>query len=61
MFYTFTVNQTQFERISDYLDSHYVDRPNQYIFAVQRSLFEDRLVIIVDCSEQTAVILELMS
>jgi MoxR-like ATPase len=61
MLYTFTVNEAQLDRITDYLDRQYMDRPDQYIFAVQRSLIEDRIVVIVDCSEKTAVILELMS
>jgi hypothetical protein len=61
MLYTFTVNESEFDRITDYLDRSYLDRPNQYIFAVQRSLFEDRLVVCIDCSEATAIILELLT
>ena len=60
MLYTFTINEAQLDRITDYLDRQYTDRPDQYIFSVQRSLIEDRIIVIVDCSEQTAVILELM-
>jgi hypothetical protein len=60
MLYTFVITEATLDRITDYLLTHYTDPSPQYIYAVQRSLFEDQIIVGIDCSESTAVLLTLM-
>lgn len=60
MLYTFELTEAQLVRVTDYLDSIYVSRPQEYILGVQHRLTDDLLFVIVDCSEQTAVWLRLI-
>ena len=63
MLYTFTVTEAALDRITDYLDSlwQYPGPYDRYIWSVQRDLYEDRVVVLVECDEKTAVFLELIS
>lgn len=63
MLYTFTVTEQDLDRITDYLDAQWqwpgpFDR---YIWAVQRSLIDDRVVLTVECDQGTAVWIGLIS
>lgn len=60
MLYTFELTEDQLMRVTDYLDSIYVTRPQEYILGVQHRLTDDLLFVIVDCSEQTAIWLRLI-
>ena len=60
MLHTFEVTEAQLARIDDFLARSYVDRPDQYIIAVQRRLYDDLCVVIVDCDPITATCLHLM-
>jgi hypothetical protein len=60
MLYTFVITEATLDRITDYLDSHYEDRPPQYIYCLQRSLFGDHIIVGIDCQPATAVMLTLM-
>lgn len=60
MLYTFEMTEKTLDRVDDYLDRGYVDRPNQFIMAVQRMLWQDRVVVVVDCDEKTAMLIAIM-
>lgn len=60
MLYTFTVTDRVLARIEDYLNSHYQDRPSQYILSAQSSIFGDYYFIIVDCDDTTATYISLL-
>lgn len=62
MLYTFMVTETALLRITDYLDGQWqwpgpFDR---YIWSVQHSLIDDRVVVVVECDEKTAVMLSMI-
>lgn len=62
MLYIFTVTESELNKISDYLDKKWLQdiRPNQYIWGIQRSLIDDRVLVTVDCDDKTATIIGLM-
>lgn len=60
MLYTFEMTEKTLDQVDDYLDRGYVDRPNQFIMAVQRLLWQDRVVVVVDCDEKTAMMIAIM-
>jgi hypothetical protein len=60
MLYTFEMTEKTLDRVDDYLGRGYVDRPNQFIMAVQRMLWQDRVVVVVDCDEKTAMLIAIM-
>ena len=57
MLYTFEFTNSQLMRVDDWLSQQ---GGNQYIIAVQRRLFEDSVITIIDCDPATAVWLALM-
>lgn len=61
MLYTFTVTERDLDRITDYLDAQwqYPDRLDRYIWSVQRSLIDDRVVLVIECDDRTATFLAL--
>ena len=60
MLYTFLVTEAALDRITEWLDTQYVTRPRQYILSVQHRLFDDLLVVVIDCDEGSAVWISLM-
>lgn len=62
MLYTFEFTESQLDRVIDYLDRQwqYPDPWNRYIWAVQRSLIDDRVYCTIECDEGTAVWISLM-
>lgn len=60
MLYTFTLTEDQLDRVTDYLDRVYGLDHRQYILAVQPQLWEDLILVVVDCTEATAVYIELL-
>lgn len=60
MLYTFLVTEAALDRVTEWLDTQYVSRPRQYILSVQHRLFDDLLVVIIDCDEKAAVWISLM-
>ena len=60
MLYTFEVTEHTLDRIQDYLDATYVQRPNQYILAVQRRITDDLLFVTIDCEPKTATYIHLL-
>lgn len=62
MLYTFTVTETQLDRITDYLDSQwqYPGAYDRYIWSVQRRVTDLWVVVMVECDEATAVYLGLL-
>lgn len=62
MLHTFTVTESGLAKISDYLDRRWLNdsRPQQYIWGIQRSLIGDRVLVTVDCDDNTATIIGLM-
>lgn len=60
MLYTFELTEQSLQRIEQYLDSTYVDRPNQYILAVQRRITDDLLFVTIDCDPSTATYIHLL-
>ena len=60
MLYTFLVTEHTLDKITEWLDTQYVTRPRQYILSVQHRLFDDLLVVIIDCDEGAAVWISLM-
>lgn len=63
MLYTYTVTEGDLDRITDYLDAQWQwpGPYDRYIWSVQRSLIDDRVVITVECDEATAVFLALLA
>ena len=63
MLYTFTVTEAALARITDYLDAQwqYPGPYDRYIWTVQRGLFDDRVVVLVECDDRTATYLHLLS
>ena len=60
MLYTFLVTEEVLDRVTEWLDTQYVTRPRQYILSVQHRLFDDLLVVVIDCDEGAAVWIGLM-
>jgi hypothetical protein len=60
MLYTFEVTESVLDRIEQYLDRTYVERPDQYILAVQRRITDDLLYVIIDCHPETATYIHLL-
>lgn len=60
MLYTFELTEHSLDRIEQYLDRSYVDRPDQYIIAVQRRITDDLLYVVIECSEDTATFISLL-
>ena len=60
MLYTFLVTEHTLDRVTEWLDTQYVTRPRQYILSVQHRLFDDLLVVVIDCDERAAVWIGLM-
>lgn len=60
MLYTFVITDTVLDRITDYLQTYSPAPPAQYIYAVQPSLFGDQIIVGIDCSAATAVMLTLL-
>ena len=60
MLYTFLVTEHTLDKITEWLDTQYVTRPRQYILSVQHRLFDDLLVVVIDCDEGAAVWISLM-
>lgn len=62
MLYTFEFTEADLVRVTDYLDAQwqYPDRHHRYIWAVQRSLIDDRVYCQIECDEATAVWISLM-
>ena len=60
MLYTFEVTEATLDRIEQYLDSTYLEKPAQYILAVQRRITDDLLFVTIDCDELTATYLHLL-
>jgi hypothetical protein len=59
MLYTFCVTEQSFDRIQSYLADRGLE-PFQRIFAVQQDLWDDQIIVGIDCAESTAVFLELL-
>ena len=60
MLYTFLVTEHTLDKITEWLDTQYVTRPRQYILSVQHRLFDDLLVVVIDCDDRAAVWIGLM-
>lgn len=62
MLYTFTVTESQLDRITDYLDAQwqYPGPYDRYIWAVQRSLIDDWVIVTVECDAKTATYIHLL-
>ena len=60
MLYTFLVTEHTLDRVTEWLDTQYVTRPRQYILSVQHRLFDDLLVVVIDCDDRAAVWIGLM-
>lgn len=60
MLYTFELTEAALDRVTEWLDRQYVTRPRQYILSVQHRLFDDLLVVVIDCDEDSAVWIGLM-
>ena len=60
MLYTFELTESALDRIEQYLDSTYVQRPSQYILAVQRRISDDLLFVTIECDDRTATYIHLM-
>lgn len=63
MLYTFTITEQDLMRVTDYLDAQWQwpGPYDRYIWAVQRSLIDDRVVLTVECDDATAVWISLIS
>lgn len=61
MLYTFLITEAVLDRVTAWLDSQYVSRPDQYILSVQHRIFDDLLVVVIDCDESSAVWIGLMA
>jgi hypothetical protein len=57
MLYTFELTETELDRVTDYLDQQDY---RQYILAVNHRLFDTSLFVIIDCSPESAVFIQLM-
>ena len=60
MLYTFELTEAQLDRVTEWLDTQYLLRPRQYILSVQHRLFDDFIVVVIDCDEGAAVWISLM-
>jgi hypothetical protein len=60
MLYTFELTEAVLERVTDYLDSTYVERPTQYVLAVQRRITDDLVFVTIDCEPATATYIHLL-
>lgn len=61
MLYTFTATETQLDRVQIYLDGLYAGGSHQYILGVQHRLYDDLIFVMIECSEQSAVFIGLIT
>ncbi len=60
MLYSFELTELQLERVTDYLDSVYASGSHQYILGVQHRLTDDLVLVIVDCTPESATYIHLL-
>jgi hypothetical protein len=61
MLYTFELTEAQLVRVTDYLDGLYAQGSHQHILGVQHRIADDLLFVIIDCSEQSATYIHLLT
>ena len=56
MLWTFELTEAGLLRVTDYLDAQWQwpGPYDRYIWSVQRSLIDDRVVVLIECDEKTA-------
>jgi hypothetical protein len=59
MLYTFELTESQLDWVTDYLDRQWQGPGpyDRYIWAVQRSLIDDRCIVTVECDEQSRLMI----
>jgi hypothetical protein len=60
MLYTFEFTEHTLARVQDYLDSRYTIDHQQYIMGVQHRLVDDLLLVVIECSPETATYIHLL-
>jgi hypothetical protein len=57
MLYTFELTESQLDWVTDYLDRQGPGPYDRCIWAVQRSLIDDRCVVTVECDEHNRLMI----
>jgi hypothetical protein len=57
MLYTFELTESQLDWVTDYLDRSAPGPYDRCIWAVQRSLIDDRCVVTVECDEHNRLMI----
>lgn len=60
MLYTFEFDEPTLDRVTDYLDSLYSQGHHQYILGVQHRLADDLLLVMIECSPESATYIHLL-
>lgn len=60
MLYTFEFTESTLDRVQDYLDTRYALDHQQYIMGVQHRLTDDLLLVVIECSPETATYIHLL-
>ena len=60
MLYTFELDESTLDRVTDYLDSLYAQGSHQYILGVQHRLTDDLLFVVIECSPESATYIHLL-
>jgi hypothetical protein len=60
MLYTFEFDEPTLDRVTDYLDSLYAQHSQQYILGVQHRLTDDLLLVMIECSPESATYIHLL-
>jgi len=60
MLYTFELTEPTLNRVEDYLHSHYTYQHQEYILGVQSRLTDDLVWVVIECSPETAVLIQLL-
>lgn len=61
MLYTFELTDTALGRVTDYLDSLYLQDSSQYVMGVQHRLHDDLVFVIIDCTAESACWIHLIT
>jgi hypothetical protein len=60
MLYTFEFDEPTLDRVTDYLHSLYSQGHHQYILGVQHRLTDDLLLVMIECSPESATYIHLL-
>jgi arginine decarboxylase-like protein len=60
MLYTFEFDEPTLDRVTDYLDSLYLQGSSQHVMGVQHRLHDDLVFVVIECTPESATYIHLL-